>query len=70
MRELAINTAMIAYLLMSVFTYGHAQNHLCKQAHPERLWECAFTSAILTSPIVAAVWPLYWSAHFQRANHG
>ncbi len=50
-------TVLLIYVLVGIFTFGHAMNHIKLKDDAERT--CA-------SGLSAIAWPLYWSVRLQE----
>ncbi len=52
-----------AYILMAIFTFGHATNRFCEGRNDG----CKVGMMIfLITPTTAAFWPLYWSVQLTK----
>lgn len=72
MKERLITAAVAIYVLMAIYTYGHAASRMeliCPRA--VNYGEFRVTTICVESkfPEFSAVfWPFYWSAYFQGAK--
>lgn len=59
MKRKLITTAIVLYVLMAIFTFGHSYN---------RMPDIGVDFKSIGATAAAIAWPLYWSAHSQKLS--